>query len=294
MTALQRLDERPFVYHRSSPDVHEVSARLRGAYSFGIDEVPGLGGARQRYGHVVGFAQGVVQPTRDVELVGVLPRGVVLAHRPLDPDDAHPERPRAISYGAPDVPHPDDAQDLALQGAGVDLPPGFFGLVAPQPVEVLGVLEHGHEDELGERVRVDAARGRYHDVRLQEPGVLRHLARSGHARLHPPQPGRDLREVPDVPRGEVVENLGLPEHGQEFLLFLRRAAPTFRARVIPRPSRRWDEVLPVEDPQPPVHVADAPDMLVLEVASYDYGDQFASLRSAAFQLVSLSAYWSSC
>jgi hypothetical protein len=83
-----------------------------------------------------------------------------------------------------------------------------------------------------------------------------------------------------VPAGEVVEDLGLRQHGEKLLLLFSRAAPVLGPDVIPGPPRRRDEILPVEHPQPPVHLPDAADVLFLEVAPYDHRDQFASLRSS--------------
>src|SRR5215211_3029018 len=288
LPASQRVDERLLIHHRPPPDVHEVSPRLHCACGPGVHEVPGLRGARQRDGHVVCLAQSVVQTVRGVELVGVAPRGVVLAHRPLDPDDARPEGPYPLGDGAPDVAHTDDAERLALQGVGMGLAPDLLRFITPQPVEVLGVLEQGHDDELGQGHRVDAARDRHHDVRLQEAGLLRHLPGAGHARLHPAEVRGDLREVPHVSPGEVVENLGFLEHREELLLFLLRAAPVFGSGVIPRPPGRRDEILPVQHPQAPVHLPDAEDVLLLEVAPYDHRDQSASFVG------SLSAFQHAC
>src|ERR671920_1400187 len=67
----ESLDERFFVHHRPPSDVHEVGSRFYGLQGPGIDEVPGLRRARQRDGHVVGFAESIVEAVRRVELVGV-------------------------------------------------------------------------------------------------------------------------------------------------------------------------------------------------------------------------------
>src|SRR5918992_295878 len=74
---------------------------------------------------------------------------------------------------------------------------------------------------------------------------------------------------------EVVEDLGLLEHREELLVLLGRAPPPLRPGVVPRPPRRRYEVLPVEHPQPPVYLPDAPEVLLLEVARNEHGSQSA-------------------
>jgi len=117
-------------------------------------------------------------------------------------------------------------------------------------------------------------------VMLQQAGLLRHLSRAGHARLQPAELRGDILEVLHVPPGEVVQHLGLREHGEELLIFPREAFPALGAVVVTRPSRRRDEVLVVEDLQPFVYLPDAAYVLFLEVAPDHHGGHSASLWSA--------------
>src|SRR5215211_3825362 len=269
MAALKRLDERRLIDHGTPSYVDEVGTPFDSGYRLRVEQPLRLGRAWQCHSNVVRLAEGAAQLRRRVQLIGVVPGFVFLAHRALDPDNAHTKRSRPLRYGATDTPHPDDAERLALEGPHRPLTPDLPGLGAAEVVELLGVLEHRHEHELGERPRVDPAGRGHRDLRVAETGLLCHLSGAGHASLHPPELGRDPYEIPDVTTGEVVEDLGLTQHPQKLLLLFRRSFPFFRSRVVPRPPRRRDQILPVEHPQPFVPFPYATYVLFLEVARYD-------------------------
>src|SRR5215203_4041863 len=195
MTALKRLRERRLIDHGPPSHVSEVRPLLDRGYRLSVEQAPRLGGAWKRDSDVVSLAESGAQLRRRVQLIGVVPGFVVLAHRTLDPDDAHTKRARPSCDGAPDAPHPDHAKRLVLEGPHRPLTPDLLRLVTPHMVELLGVLEHRHEHELGERPRVDAARRRHHDICLPKTGLLRHLPCSRHTSLHPPEFGGGLYEI---------------------------------------------------------------------------------------------------
>src|SRR5215210_417760 len=114
MAAPERLDERRLVDYGTPTHVGEVSSLPGCGNCLGVDQPPRLGGARERNGDVVGPAERGVKLRRRVQLVGVVPGLVVVAHRALDPDYAHAERARPPRYGATDTSHPDDAKRLVL------------------------------------------------------------------------------------------------------------------------------------------------------------------------------------
>src|ERR671921_1513891 len=151
MAALKRLDERRLLDYGPPSHVGEVRPLLDRGYRLSVEQAPRLGGAWKRNGDVVSFAESGAQFRRRVQFIGVVPGFVVLAHRALDPDDAHSEGSRPPCYGTADAPHPDDAERLALDGPHRPLTPDPLGLVAAEVVEPLGVLEHRHEHELGQR-----------------------------------------------------------------------------------------------------------------------------------------------
>src|SRR5919107_6427667 len=277
MAALKRLDERRLLDYGPPSHVGEVRPLLDRGYRLSVEQAPRLGGAWKRNGYVVSLAESGAQLCRRVQFVGVVEGFVVLAHRALDPDDAHTEGSSPPCYGATDTPHPDHAQRLVLKRPNRPLTPDFPCLVVAEVGEFLGVLEHRHEHELGERPRVDAAGRRHHDICLPKASLLCNLSRSRHASLHPPKSGGDLNEILYVTTGEVVEDLCLPKHRQELPFAFRRSLPPFRSRMVPGPPRRRDQILPIEYPQPLIHLPYATDVLLLEVAGNDYrgqGDSF--------------------
>src|SRR5215210_858632 len=280
--ALQSLYERRLFHDLAAADVGEKGARLDGGHGPRVEQALGLRRAGQRKRYEVRFGKDPGQVPGLVEIVEGGPGRIVLAHLALNAHDAHAERARPVGYGPAYAPRPDDAQRLALQRPGRALAPGLGGLVPPQQVEALRVLEHAHEHELGERAGVDAAGRRHQDVVPgQQASRPRDLACPGHAPLHPPQPRRYIRQVSDVTARKIVENLGLREHPQERLLLLGRPPPVLGAVVVPLPPRRRDEVGPVEDLETVVHLPETADELFLEEAGHDDGRQFVSLRSTA-------------
>src|SRR5215210_2334100 len=276
MAALKRLRERRLIDHGPPSHVGEVRPLLDRGYRLSVEQALRLGGAWKRNGDVVSLAESGAQLRRRVQFVGVVPGFVVLAHRALDPEDAHTEGASPPCYGATDTPHPDHAQRLVLERAHRPLTPDLPCLVGAEVVEFLGVLEHRHEHELGERPRVDAAGRRHHDICLPKASLLCDLSSTRHASLHPPEFGGDLNEILDVTSGEVVEDLGLPKHRQKRLFVLGHSRPLFRSRMVPGPPRRRDQILPVEYPQPLIHLPYATDVLFLKVTGYDDRGQSAS------------------
>src|SRR5215208_2457654 len=279
MSALKRLYERRLVDHRTPSHVGEVRPLLDRGYRLSVEQALRLGSAWKRNGDVVSLAESGAQLRRRVHFVGVVAGFVVLAHRALDPDDAHTEGSSPPCYSAPNTPHPDHAQRLVLECPHSPLTPDLPCLVAAEVVEFFGVLEHRHEHELGECPRVDAAVRRHHDICLPKASLLCHLSSPRHASLHPPEFGGDLNEILDVTAGEVVEDLGLPKHRQKLPFVLGRSLPLFRSRMVPGPPRRRDQILPVEYPQPLIHFPHATDVLFLEVTGYDDRGQSASFVS---------------
>src|ERR687889_568237 len=149
MAALKRLDERRLIDHGPPSHVGEVRPLLDRGYRLSVEQAPRLGGAWKGNGDVVSLAESGAQLRRRVQFVGVVPGFVVLAHRTLDPDDAHTERSSPPCYGATDTPHPDHTQRLVLERPHRPLTPDLPCLVAAEVVEFLGVLKHSHEHELG-------------------------------------------------------------------------------------------------------------------------------------------------
>src|ERR671924_2360869 len=99
MAALKRPDERRLVDHGTPSHVGEVRTPLDGGYRLSVQQAPRLGGAWKCNGDVVSLAESGAQLPRRVQFVCVVPGFVVLAHRALDPDDAHTEGPSPLCYG---------------------------------------------------------------------------------------------------------------------------------------------------------------------------------------------------
>src|SRR5215208_3078912 len=109
MAVLKRLRERRLIDHGPPSHVGEVRPLLDRGERLSVEQAPRLGGAWKRNGDVVSLAESGAQFRRRVQFIGVLPGFVVLALRPLDPDDAHTEGSSPPCYGPTDTPHPDHA-----------------------------------------------------------------------------------------------------------------------------------------------------------------------------------------
>ena len=116
----------------------------------------------------------------------------------------HAERGEAGDHPAADAAEADHERPLARQLPGrVPLPvPGL--LPPPQVGHALDEVQGAHDRELGQRDRVDAARGGGGQAAAVEPGSLHERADAGAGGLHPAQPAV-LGQVGHARRVEPVE-----------------------------------------------------------------------------------------
>ena len=123
---------------------------------------------------------------------------------------------------------------------------------------LLAEHQHPEQRELGERPGVHAARGRHHDVRLEQPDPLHEAPDPGARALDPPKLRPRGERRGELQRPEVEEDLRRVEQ----LLPARRVGR--RKRMVGRVARRGQQLVGVGDVERRVDCADAPDELVLE------------------------------
>src|SRR2546430_3544624 len=157
----------------------------------------------------------------------------------------------------------DDRERLAGELLAAIALPALRLLVSLHPYVVLREHEHRHQAEVGERARVDAARGRERDVRLVETDALHHLADARARGLQPAETRRDGGEVADVPGRKIEDDLGATKHLEEPRLLFRRALQG-RAGVVRDVARPRQQSGIVEDFDPRIDRADSVDVLGLE------------------------------